>query len=161
MLKLKFRPTKIHPQGLPLSHYILLNWSSSYRNKSRIIQWRYEENITFHPGTEILQKKSKTTLKFFSITYTPFSWRTENSNYYYYFGPCHAICGISVPWPGIEPRPRQWKPGILASRPPGNSPENNNYENEYFLTHKVTLDWGMIFNYFKRVYKRRHIKEEK
>ena len=28
---------------------------------------------------------------------------------------------ISVPWPGIELRPRQWKPGILTTRPPGNS----------------------------------------
>ena len=30
-------------------------------------------------------------------------------------------CGISVPQPGAEPRPQQWKPGILTTRPPGNS----------------------------------------
>ena len=51
---------------------------------------------------------------------------------------CHAVCGIishkeglsfvflfiysiSVPWPGIEPRPQQWKPRILTTRPPGHS----------------------------------------
>ena len=30
---------------------------------------------------------------------------------------CRA-CGILVPLTGIEPRPRQWKPGILITRPP-------------------------------------------
>ena len=38
-----------------------------------------------------------------------------------FFGPCHLACGISVSQPGIEPGPRQWKPGILTTRPPGNS----------------------------------------
>ena len=32
-----------------------------------------------------------------------------------------AACRISVPWPGIEPGPQQWKPGILTTRLPGNS----------------------------------------
>ena len=34
-------------------------------------------------------------------------------------------CRISVPRPGIEPRPWQWKPGILTTRPPGNSLPDN------------------------------------
>ena len=37
------------------------------------------------------------------------------------FWPCQAACSILVPQPGIEPRPQQWKPQILTSRPPGNS----------------------------------------
>ena len=30
----------------------------------------------------------------------------------------HVAYGISVPWPGIEPRPQQWNPGILTTGPP-------------------------------------------
>ena len=37
------------------------------------------------------------------------------------FWPCQAACSILVPQPGIEPRPQQWKPKILTSRPPGDS----------------------------------------
>ena len=35
---------------------------------------------------------------------------------------CNAACRISVPRPGIETRPWQWKPRILTARPTGNSP---------------------------------------
>lgn len=28
---------------------------------------------------------------------------------------------LDLPWPGVEPRPPKWKPGILTSRPPGKS----------------------------------------
>ena len=38
-----------------------------------------------------------------------------------FFWPHHAACGILVPQPGIEPRPPQWKLGILTSGPPGKS----------------------------------------
>lgn len=31
-----------------------------------------------------------------------------------------AWCGISVPWPGIEPRLQEWKRWILTTKPPGN-----------------------------------------
>ena len=31
----------------------------------------------------------------------------------------HVAFGISLPWPGIEPRPWHWKPRILTIRPPG------------------------------------------
>ena len=27
-----------------------------------------------------------------------------------------AVCSISVPWPGSEPEPHQWKPAILTTR---------------------------------------------
>ena len=33
----------------------------------------------------------------------------------------HVPYGISVSQPGIEPGPRQWKPWILTTKPPGNS----------------------------------------
>lgn len=33
----------------------------------------------------------------------------------------YAACRILVVWPGIEPGPPQWKPGILKTRPPGKS----------------------------------------
>ena len=39
----------------------------------------------------------------------------------FFFWPDQAAYGISVPQPGIEPRPQQWKPAILTTRPPGNS----------------------------------------
>ena len=32
-------------------------------------------------------------------------------------------CGISVPWPGIESVPLYWKCGVLATGPPGKSPD--------------------------------------
>ena len=35
------------------------------------------------------------------------------------FWPHCTACKISVPQPGIEPGPRQWKPRILTTRPPG------------------------------------------
>ena len=33
-----------------------------------------------------------------------------------------VACGILVPWPGIEPLPRQWNRQVLTTGPPGNSP---------------------------------------
>ena len=38
-----------------------------------------------------------------------------------FFWPCWATCRILVPQPSIEPRPWQWKSGILTTRPPWNS----------------------------------------
>ena len=38
---------------------------------------------------------------------------------FFYF-PGHAM-PLAGPWPGIEPRPRQWKHGVLTTGPPGNS----------------------------------------
>ena len=39
----------------------------------------------------------------------------HHSNSYFYsdFWPCHTPCRISVPWPGTQPGPQQWKPEIL------------------------------------------------
>ena len=39
----------------------------------------------------------------------------------FFFFSCTLACRISVPWPGIEPSPHQWKHQILTSRPLGNS----------------------------------------
>ena len=39
-------------------------------------------------------------------------------------GLCCLACGISVPPPGTEPRPRQWEPRILTTVPPENSHES-------------------------------------
>ena len=49
--------------------------------------------------------------------------------------------GISVPWPGIEPRPQRWNPGMLTTGPPvvGGSlylctnPFLNSQEDMFFL----------------------------
>ena len=34
---------------------------------------------------------------------------------------CCSACGSLVPWPGIEPGPRQWKHRVLTTGQPGNS----------------------------------------
>ena len=34
----------------------------------------------------------------------------------------HSACGISVPWPGIDPGPVQWKCTVWIPGPPGKSP---------------------------------------
>ena len=39
-----------------------------------------------------------------------------------YFSPCSAACRILDPWPGIEPRPQQWKHQVPIPGPPGNFP---------------------------------------
>ena len=36
------------------------------------------------------------------------------------FWPHHSPCRILVLWPGIEPRPQQWKHRVLTTGPPGN-----------------------------------------
>ena len=41
-----------------------------------------------------------------------------------YFWPHHVACRFLAPWPGIEPRPWQWKHGVLTTGPPGNSPKS-------------------------------------
>ena len=56
-----------------------------------------------------------------------FSIKNYDTNYKLYItfwgggGLCHAFCGLLVSRSGIEPRPRQWDPRILTTRPPGNS----------------------------------------
>lgn len=37
---------------------------------------------------------------------------------------CCTAFGISVPWPETDPGPWQWKPSILTTSHPGNSPTN-------------------------------------
>ena len=39
-----------------------------------------------------------------------------------------AVCGILVPWPGVEPRPLQWKRRVLTAGPPGKSPHISNFK---------------------------------
>ena len=41
-------------------------------------------------------------------------------------------CRILVPWPGIEPKPWQWKPQCLTIRLPGNSPH-------FFFMFKISI----------------------
>ena len=38
-----------------------------------------------------------------------------------FFWPCHMAYEISFPRTRIIPGPWQWKPGVLTTRPPGNS----------------------------------------
>ena len=42
--------------------------------------------------------------------------------HYNFFSPHHMLCGILVPWRGMEPRSLQWKRWILTTGPPGKSP---------------------------------------
>ena len=44
-----------------------------------------------------------------------------------------AACGISVSQPGTEPTPQQRKPGILTSRPSGNSQNFNSLSFFFFF----------------------------
>ena len=39
----------------------------------------------------------------------------------YIFGPCHVVCSILVPRPGIKSVPLQWKPEVLTTGPAGES----------------------------------------
>ena len=48
--------------------------------------------------------------------------RHQGSPHSFFFLPRCAAWSISVPQPGIEPGPWQWKPRILITRPPGNAP---------------------------------------
>ena len=50
-----------------------------------------------------------------------YAWIFIWKNRFSFFWPGHAAYGILVPWPGIEPGPRQWKRGVLTTGPPGNS----------------------------------------
>ena len=43
------------------------------------------------------------------------------------FWPHRTACGISVPRPGVEPRPRQWKHQVLTTGPPGKSHGADSY----------------------------------
>ena len=40
---------------------------------------------------------------------------------------CEA-CGILVPWPGMNPRPLQWKHGVFTTGPPGNSHTSSSFK---------------------------------
>ena len=58
-----------------------------------------------------------------SQIFLPFFHNKQNHHnvvtFFFFFWP-HGLWDLSSR-PGIEPRPRQWKPGILTTRPPGNS----------------------------------------
>ena len=43
--------------------------------------------------------------------------------HWFIFWPCHAACRISVPQPETESRSWKGNPGILTTRPAGNSPD--------------------------------------
>ena len=42
-------------------------------------------------------------------------------SFFFFSWPCCVACEILVPWPGIKPRPQQWKHGVLTIGPQGNS----------------------------------------
>ena len=81
----------------------------------KIRKCSYADLRTFsHSPILPLLKKKKNPAFFFKLTINHFIL-------FIYFWPWHVACGISVPRPWTEPRPWQWKPGILTIRPPGNS----------------------------------------
>ena len=46
-----------------------------------------------------------------------FLWGESSFFFFFFFWPCYMVCRILVPWPGIEPRPWQWKRQVLTTGP--------------------------------------------
>ena len=46
---------------------------------------------------------------------------SDESNFSLFLWPYCMACRVLVPWPGIEPRPWQWKHQVLTTGLPGNS----------------------------------------
>ena len=51
---------------------------------------------------------------------------------------------ISVPWPGIEPKPWQWKPRILTTRLPGNSLSIFLSNSPFFLAFSFIVEYKWL-----------------
>ena len=49
--------------------------------------------------------------------------RSPKSDFFFFFLDAPGAYGILVPWPEIEPGPRQWKCQVLTTGPPGNCPK--------------------------------------
>ena len=70
----------------------------------------------------------------------------------YFFGHGMQWCGISVPRPGIERGPQQWKHQVLTTRPPGSSPCLSLFINHMCLWLCPYFYWavwfiGVLFTY--------------
>ena len=65
---------------------------------------------------------------------------------FFVFWPHCTVCGILVPWPGIEPGPQQWERQVLTTGSPGNS-QVVGFLKTYW---KVSLDqvFFYLFTYF-------------
>ena len=54
-------------------------------------------------------------------------------------------CGTSVPRSGIEPGPRQWKPRILTTRPPGNTLILFTFCSfDWIISNDLSLNWLIL-----------------
>ena len=60
---------------------------------------------------------------------------------------CHKTCRISVPWPGTECGPQQWKHRILTPRPPGSSLSWSPLIFLLLFLSCLLLDWTNILYY--------------
>lgn len=58
-------------------------------------------NTTRSPSVFRIQKTSK-------VVFYLFGWLMWCLFIYLVFWPCHMACGM-IPWPGVKPRPPQWK----------------------------------------------------
>ena len=55
------------------------------------------------------------------IPYYSAIWEHNSVIFFFFFWHWLMACGILVPWPGIEPRPWQWKCQVLTTGLPRNS----------------------------------------
>ena len=58
--------------------------------------------------------------RFFTFWVMVFDAQVILNFFVFFFGCASQLPGFSVPWPETEPRPWQWKAGILTTRLPGN-----------------------------------------
>ena len=65
----------------------------------------------------------------------------------FFFWLCCVACGVSVPHPGIEPRPQQWEPRILTTRQPGNSQAIRELPILLILISSWYLTTSSLYNY--------------
>ena len=84
-------------------------------------QFPYKQRINVNPLSKmtVSAKLCVASKCFWTIIVTAgFRNGTQKSFFFFFF---LAACGISVPWPGVDPCPLHWKHGVLTTGPPGKS----------------------------------------
>ena len=87
--------------------------------------------------------------------YRDFKLRVHwGENLFFFFWLYHIAYGISVPWPGIEPRPQLWNLGILTTGPPVVGGSLYLYTNPFLNSQKdmiLLLPFGMYKTAFTHI----------
>ena len=115
--------------------------------------WKcFDSFITHHPHTLPLKHNGHYFKSFMLLSSLILTWGFSGFFFFFFFlhfccccfdleGSCYVLvcfggarewlhrtsCGISVHWLRMEPRPQQWKPRVLVTRPPRNSPHLHYY----------------------------------